>query len=261
MLATTFDAANRLVADSLEADWNEKLRQLSDAQAEYERQRDNDRLSVSDEHRARIAALTNDFPRLWQDRNTPDRERKRMIRLLIEDVTLIKEGQITLHVRFKGGATQSLTLPRPLSAWELRMTPAATIAEIDRLLDHHTEGQIAVMLNQRGLHSGEGKPFHGRLVARIRRTHGLKSRYDRLRDTGMYTVEEMATLLGTCPATVKQWGHHGILQRHLYSDKNEYLYEPPGDVPPTKCQGTKLADRRRFPAVIPIRSQEVQCEA
>ena len=126
MLATTFDAANRLVADSLEADWNEKLRQLSDAQAEYERQRDNDRLSVSDEHRARIAALTNDFPRLWQDRNTPDRERKRMVRLLIEDVTLIKERQITLHVRFRGGATQSLTLPRPLSAWELRMTPAAT---------------------------------------------------------------------------------------------------------------------------------------
>ena len=72
--------------------------------------------------------------------------------------------QLTLHVRFKGGATQSLTLPRPLSAWELRMTPAATIAEIDRLLDHHTEGQIAVILNERGLRSGEGKPFHGRLV-------------------------------------------------------------------------------------------------
>ena len=244
-----------MVADSLEADWNEKLRQLSDAQAEYERQRENDRLSVSDEQRARIAALSNDFPRLWQDRHTPDRERKRMARLLIEDVTLIKERQITLHVRFKGGATQSLTLPRPRSAWELRMTPATTIAEIDRLLDHHTESQIAVMLNQRGLHSGEGKPFHSRLVARIRRTHGLKPRYDRLRETGMYTVEEMATLLRTCTATVKQWGHHGLLRRHLYSDKNEHLYEPPGDVPPTKCQGTKLSDRRRFPAVFPNRSK------
>jgi DNA invertase Pin-like site-specific DNA recombinase len=254
------DPANRLVADSLEADWNEKLRQLSDAQAEYERQRDHDRLSVSDEHRARIAALTTDFPRLWQDRNTPDRERKRMVRLLIEDVTLIKERQITLHVRFKGGATQSLTLPRPLSAWELRITPAETIAEIDRLLNHHTEGQIAVMLNQRGLRSGEGKPFHGRLVARIRRTHGLKPRYDRLREAGMYTVNEMATVLQTCTDTVKQWGHHGLLRRHLYSDKNECLYEAPGNAPPTKCQGTKLSDRSRFPAVTPIRSQEVQCE-
>jgi hypothetical protein len=50
-----------LVADSLEADWNEKLRQLSDAQAEYARQRENDRLSVSDEQRACIAALASDF--------------------------------------------------------------------------------------------------------------------------------------------------------------------------------------------------------
>ena len=75
------------------------------------------------------------------------------------------------------------------------------------------------------------------------------------------TVEEMATLLRTCTATVKQWGHHGLLRRHLYSDKNEHLYEPPGDVPPTKCQGTKLSDRRRFPAVFPNRSKGVQCEA
>jgi hypothetical protein len=83
------DPANRLVADSLETDWNEKLRALTDAQAEYERQRETDRLSLSDEHRARISALATDFPRLWQDPNTPDRERKRMVRLLIEDVTQV----------------------------------------------------------------------------------------------------------------------------------------------------------------------------
>ena len=56
----------------------------------------------------------------------PDRERKRMVRLLIEDVTLIKHGPITLHVRFKGGANQTLTLPRPLPAWELRLTPGSS---------------------------------------------------------------------------------------------------------------------------------------
>ena len=255
------DPANRLVADSLEADWNEKLRALSDAQAEYERQRENDRLSLSDEHRARIGALATDFPRLWQDPNTPDRERKRMIRLLIEDVTLIKQRAITLHVRFKGGATQTLTLPQPLRAWELRMIPAKIVAEIDRLLDHHTEGRIAVILNERGLHTGEGKSFHSRIVARIRRAHRLKPRYDRLREAGMLTLAEMATLLGTCTDTVKQWGRHGLLKRHAYSDKSEYLYEHPGDDPPNKSQGEKLSERRRFPAVIPIRSKEVQCEA
>ena len=255
------DPANRLVADSLEADWNEKLRQLTDAQAEYERQRENDCRAITDEHRARIAALVNDFPRLWRDPSTPDRERKRMVRLLIEDVTLIKQKEITLHVRFRGGATQSLTLPPPQTAWELRMTSAAVISEIDRLIEHYTDRQIAVILNERGLRSGENKSFHGRLVARIRRTHGLKPRYDRLRDAGMLTMEEMATLLGTCIGTVKIWGHHGLLRRHAYTDKNEFLYEPPGDNAPTKSQGEKLSSRRRFPAVLTIRSKEVQCEA
>ena len=47
--------------------------------------------------------------------------------------------------------------------------------------------------------------------------------------------DEMATSLGICTATVKQWGHHGLLRRHRYSDKNECLYEPPGDAPPTLC--------------------------
>ena len=255
------DPANRLVADSLEADWNEKLRALSDAQAEYERQRENDRLILSDEHRARIAALANDFPRLWQDPATPDRERKRMVRLLIEDVTLIKRRDITLQVRFKGGATQTLTLPPPLRAWELRMIAPEVIAEIDRLLDQHTEGQIAVILNERGLRTTDGKPFHCRIVARIRRAYQLKTRYDRLRAAGMLTLAEMAKLLGTTIGTVKQWGRHGLLLRHIYSDKSEFLYAHPGDNPPTKSQGSKLSQRRLFSALNPIRSQEVQCEA
>jgi DNA invertase Pin-like site-specific DNA recombinase len=234
------DPANRLVADSLEADWNEKLRALSDAQAEYERQREADRLSLSDEHRARIGALATDFPRLWQDRNTPDRERKRMIRLLIE---------------------QTLSLPQPQRAWELRTTAPEVVTEIDRLLDSLVETQIATILNERGLHSGEGKPFHSLMVKRIRRAYRLKPRYDRLREAGMLTVLEMATLLGTTTETVKKWGHYGLLQRHAYNNKQACLYEHPGDNPPVKSQGEKLSERRRFPALTPIRSEEVQYEA
>ncbi len=61
------DPANRLVADSLEADWNEKLRALTAAQEQYEQQRQKDRAAVDEQQRARIAALASDFPRLWQD--------------------------------------------------------------------------------------------------------------------------------------------------------------------------------------------------
>jgi len=63
----------------LEADWNEKLRGLTKAQEEYEQQRQQDRVTVDEQQRARIAAQASDFPRLWQDPKTPDRER--MVRL------------------------------------------------------------------------------------------------------------------------------------------------------------------------------------
>ncbi|HEX6176304.1 MAG TPA: recombinase family protein, partial [Candidatus Binatia bacterium] len=97
------DPANRLVADTLEAEWNAKLRALNEAQQEYERLRQTDHLAIGAAQRTRIAALASDFPRLWQDPKTPDRERKRMVRLLLEDVTLLKGEQVHVHIRFKGG--------------------------------------------------------------------------------------------------------------------------------------------------------------
>src|ERR1035438_8646931 len=161
------DPANRLVADSLEADWNEKLRALTLAQEQYEQQRRQDRITIDEQQRARIAALASDFPRLWQDPKTPDRERKRMVRLLLADVTLLRGTGITVHVRFHGGASRTLELPRPLTAWELRTTPAEVVAEIDRLTDHYTDKKIVQILNQRGALSGCGQRFNSRIVARL----------------------------------------------------------------------------------------------
>ena len=97
----------RLVADSLEAEWNSKLRALAETQQERERHLQQDRHALSDQQRAAILALAADFPRLWRDPNTPDRERKRMTRLLLEDVTLLRTDTIVLRIRFKGGASRT----------------------------------------------------------------------------------------------------------------------------------------------------------
>ena len=95
-------------------------------------------------------ALATDFPRLWNDPHTPQRERKRMARLLIADVTLLKSSEVRAQLRFKGGAIHTLTLPLPKSAWMLRQTPETIVTEINRLLDDHTEGEIADLLNSKG---------------------------------------------------------------------------------------------------------------
>src|SRR5437867_1159860 len=97
------DPNNRLVASTLEAEWNAPLRALEQAQTDFDQQRQRDAMEVTDEVRAQVMALTTDFPAMWRNLRTTDRDRKRMIRLLIEDVTLIKTPQqIGLQVRFRG---------------------------------------------------------------------------------------------------------------------------------------------------------------
>ncbi len=252
------DPNNRLVADSLEADWNQKLRALTQAQEQYEQQCQADRVVFDEQSKARVMSLATDFPKLWRDSQTPDRERKRMVRLLIEDVALIKAKQITVHVRFKGGTTQTLTLPIPLSAGEARRTGADVIGEIDRMLDHHTDAQIASQLNQRDLRSGTGGAFTTTIVSRIRRNYRLKSRHDRLRDAGMLSLAELSEQLSVTPGTIKLWRNHGMLRAHVYNSKGECLYEPVNGSGPVKSQGHRLSERRRFPEVAPDRTNEVQ---
>jgi hypothetical protein len=243
------DPDNRLVADSLEAQWNEKLRALAQAHEEYARRQEHDARVLSDEQRNALLALASDFPRLWNDSGTADRDRKRMVRLLLEDVTLNR-----------GGARKTLHVPLPLCAWQQRVTPSTVIDEIDHLLDDHTLTQIADILNARGMTPGAGASFHRQLVARLARTYHLKPRYDRLRERGLLTLQEVADVLQVTPHTVKIWLRRGLLRGHAYSDKNESLYEPPGDDAPRKTQGAKLSLRRLDDKVPSDGAKEVQYE-
>jgi DNA invertase Pin-like site-specific DNA recombinase len=239
------DPNHRLVADGLEADWNAKLRALQDAQERCNRENAADRAPITAEQRARVLALATDFPRLWRDPQTPPRERKRMIRLLIEDVTVNRGEVITAHVRFRGGSTRTLTLPIPLRAWELKKTSPAVMAEVDALLESHTPGRIATILNQKGHRSGDGRLFTRKMVFDlVKDNEALKSRYERLRNRGFLTQEEMAERLGITPGTVRTWARHGLLNAYPYTDRGQCLYEPPGEHPPRRMQGHKLADRR-----------------
>ena len=184
-----------------------------------------------------------------------------MVRLLLEDITLIREGRLTLHIRFKGGAHRTIQLPLPQRAWEQRETSAEAVAGIDRLLDDHTYAEIAAILNGQGMQSGEHKSFTARIVAGIQRRYGLKSRYDRLRATGLLTLEEIADILNLSTTRVKIWLRHGLVRGHRYDDSNACLYEHPGGDPPRKAQGVKYSKRAPAAHVVSARVQEVQYEA
>jgi len=258
------DPNNRLAADALEADWNDKLRSLAGAREQYEQQRQKDRLTLDDASRRQVLALAQDLPKLWRDSNARDQDRKRIVRLLIEDVTLIKGETIQMQIRFRGGATRTLHLPRPLCAWKERTTSPEIIRLIDQLLEDGTDSYVARELNRRGLRSGMKQPFTKAIVGKIRRKYKLMSRYDRLRRQGLYDADEMAAALGVIRQTIHIWYHHGLLKGYPYNDRGDRLYElSPKDQRPRKQQGLcgKLTNRAQYPPFTSHAANEVHREA
>jgi len=234
------DPASRLVAGTLEADWNTALRGLNDAQAAYDKAREQHPGTLTTAQKDRIAQLVTDLPGIWNDPATPQRERKRIARLLLTDVTVTRTSDtITAHARLAGGQHRTITLPVPEPAWKIRQTQASTIAEIDKLLDHHTCAEIAAILRSRGLANGEGRPFNHAMVQRVIRTYQLRSRRQRLLDADLIPLAQMAQQLGVSTGTVKIWYHAGIVSGQRYNDKDQVLYNPPGPNPPTVHQGRR----------------------
>jgi hypothetical protein len=135
------DPDNRLVADALEAERNERLRALARVREDAEAQHEADRRRLDEAQSERILSLAESFPAIWDDPATPHRERKRMAALLVDDVTVVKAEQVTLHVRLRGGATTTLTLPRALQQWQSRRTPAAVMEKLDALLEEHADAE------------------------------------------------------------------------------------------------------------------------
>jgi DNA invertase Pin-like site-specific DNA recombinase len=222
------DPDNRLVADTLEAEWNEKLRCLQDVNDHYEKHRRRESEKLKSVQQQEVLKLTKNFPQVWKNPKTPVREKKRMIRFLIEDVTMIRGEDITLHVRFKGGATKTIKLPLPLKGWQYNMTDPKIVEIVDELLSNHTYSEIATILDDRGFKSGQGSRITRRTIVGITHGYKLKTRYARLRATGKLRVEEVAKLLGRTVATVRSYGKKGIIKTYPYNDRNGCLYEHPG---------------------------------
>jgi DNA invertase Pin-like site-specific DNA recombinase len=225
------DPENRLVADVLEADWNARLRELAQVQEEAKLQNEAEQRKLSALERQAIADLIDDFPRVWKDERTSDRDRKRMVRLLVEDVTVLKkEEMITAQVRFKGGATQTITM----AVSHGRRSAPQVIELMDQLLDDFTDAEVAEQLNQRGWCTSGGKPFHARRVLSLRRDYHLKDHGTRLRERGLLSADEAAKAYGVCRQTIMEWGRAGLLPTYRTNDRGMVVFPPPDEHAPQK---------------------------
>jgi hypothetical protein len=221
------DPDNRLVADTLEADWNGKLRLHAEAVEEYERRSKHQAATLSAEARRRILGLAEQLPQIWNDPRVDSRERKRIVRLLIDDVTLIKSETITAHVRMCGGATRTLVLDSPLPIAQIRKFKPELVATVDKLLEQRCDREIADILNRDGWRTWESKPFNLKKVAFIRHAYKLASRHARLRGRGMLTTREVAAKFGVSKTTVYEWGRQGLITKCCSDHLNRGLWTLP----------------------------------
>jgi DNA invertase Pin-like site-specific DNA recombinase len=225
------DPENRLVADVLEADWNARLRELAQVQEEAQRQQQAEQRRLSALEQQAITNLVEDFPRVWKDSRTSDRDRKRMVRWLLEDVTVLRaEEVITAHIRFKGGATQTITVPVSRG----RCSSPELIALVDELLETYTDSEVAEHLNERGWRTYEGKPFTAARVLSLRRYRRLKDHGTRLAERGWLSASDAASAYGVCRETLMAWGRAGLLPMARINDQGTAMFPPPGPQAPRK---------------------------
>ena len=212
----TVDPSNRLVAATLEAEWNARLETLTRAVAEREQLGKAHERAISAEQDERIMELARDFGRVWNAPATSNVDRKRLLALLVEDATLAREGyRATIGLRLRGGKTHTLEvdLPRPYYATMQRMPhDEETRLELKALVNQaYDNDAVAEELNRHGRTDAQGEPFTARRIEAFRSNWNWPSCTElhraKLREQGYMTEKELASTIGIQPCTVRQRAH------------------------------------------------------
>jgi DNA invertase Pin-like site-specific DNA recombinase len=226
------DPDNRLVAAELERDWNQKAGAYESAKMIYEQKCETEIREIDDKLRLALEQMVSDFPKIWRDPQTSYKEKKRIARLVLEDVTINSDSEkIILGIRFKGGSTKTIDIPKYTRNLNLVDKEMSAVSEIKSLLlSGLANHEIADALNNSGFTYGaDDKSFNYWMVGNLIQRHNLPKRTDIARDDtdGWLTPKEKMAELG-----VSKWELRGMRKRgelvckefHLCGPT--YLYKP-----------------------------------
>jgi DNA invertase Pin-like site-specific DNA recombinase len=207
------DPSNRLVANTLERRWNEALLHLQDLKkqaAEFQRK---EARVFTPEQKAKVLALAQDFPRLWHAPSTQAKDRKRMLRLLIKDITvnkLVEQRRLSVHIRWHGGACTDLFVQIPPSAAGRPRYRSPIVDRIRDLACSLLDAQIADQLNREGCTSAKGKSYTAKMIRWIRWRYQIP--LARLKKSEELTVQQVAKQFGVSDGVVYYWIEHNVIQ-------------------------------------------------
>ena len=194
---------NRLVASTLEARWESRLAALAEAEQSLEAARD---LLPPLPSRAELEKLAADLPALWHAPTTSSKDRKRLLRTLVADVTLLPEpdpGKARIGIRWHTGATDELTVARAIHPGTAKRSPSRAVEMIRDLGPVTPTAELAEKLNAAGLTTGHGRPFDVKAVQWIR--HAYKIPAPAPYGSGEISVTEAARRLGCSTGVIYYW--------------------------------------------------------
>jgi hypothetical protein len=212
------DPDNRLVARGLETEWNTALQQLADAEAELARRQAARPKTLTPAERAAILALGDDLGQVWDAPTTTDKDRKQLLRTLLEEVNITArrdapDPHARLVLRWKGGAISELTVPLRRPQPKIR-TDEDTIDLIRRLAVHYPDAVIAGILNRQQRRTVRGMSFTASRVGSLRTHWGIPRHQPRPgapAEGELLNVAQAARQLGTAPSTLLRWLNDGFI--------------------------------------------------
>ena len=207
---------NRLVARGLETEWEQRLRELEQAEAELIRREAQRPRTLSGDERRTIHALGTDLKRVWSAPTTSVRDQKELLRTLLEEVIIAvyrddKRAHLTL--RWRGGLLTEVDVALPRSRPATVRTDEDTIALVRRLAAHYPDSVIAGILNKQGRTTARGLRFTANLVGNLRR-HWKITRFEpptESPDGELVSIKQAAKILDIAPSTLHRWLNDGFV--------------------------------------------------
>jgi excisionase family DNA binding protein len=202
---------NRLVARSLEHRWEDALKALTEAEAALAAAQ---MAAVPLPPRAELEALAADLPRLWHASTTSSKDRKRLLRTVVADVTLISapsRDEVRVGIHWRSGATDEVLVRRPAPASLRRRTPTGAIEFVTRHRAMH-DGALAIALNDAGFKTGTGQSFDVAAVRWLRFAYRILSPSRPTLAPGELTIPDVASRLGITESAVYYWVAEGQIE-------------------------------------------------
>ena len=210
------DPENRLVARGLEQAWETRLQNLAKAEAELLRREQQRPRTLTEEEHRRIKTLGSDLRLVWTAPTTTDRDRKELLRTLLEEVILKverKENHADLTLRWRGGMTTKLDLPLKRYQVQGPTTDEDTMSLLRRLAAYYPDDTIAGILNRQGRKTAYGERFTAHQVGSLRRNHEIP-RFEPSGESPKaegVPVMQAAKILGVATSTLHRWLNAGLI--------------------------------------------------